>query len=77
MTGGGLSFNRGGRDYLGGRLGRAVEDIPRRITKLNSHSFSSSLGLMDLIIDTIEQQKAPSGGFGSKVAGFFKSLLGG
>ena len=77
MTGGGLSFNRGGREYLGGRLGRAVEDIPRRTTKLNSHSFSSSLGLMDLIIDTIEQQRAPSGGFGSKVAGFFKSLLGG
>ncbi|MBQ3705855.1 MAG: hypothetical protein II888_05300 [Clostridia bacterium] len=77
MTGGGLSFNRGGREYLGGRLGRAVEDIPRRTTKLNSHSFSSSLGLMDLIIDTIEQQRAPSGGFGSKVGGFFKSLLGG
>ncbi len=77
MTGGGLSFNRGGREYLGGRLGRAVEDIPRRTTKLNSHSFSSSLGLMDLIIDTIEQQRAPSGGVGSKVAGFFKSLLGG
>ena len=77
MTGGGLSFNRGGREYLGGRLGRAVEDIPRRTTKLNSHSFSSSLGLMDLIIDTIEQQRAPSGGAGSKVAGFFKSLLGG
>ncbi len=77
MTGGGLSFNRGGREYLSGRLGRAVEDIPRRTTKLNSHSFSSSLGLMDLIIDTIEQQRAPSGGFGSKVAGFFKSLLGG
>ncbi len=77
MTGGGLSFNRGGREYLGGRLGRAVEDIPRRTTKLNSHSFSSSLGLMDLIIDTIEQQKAPSGGVGSKVAGFFRSLLGG
>ncbi len=77
MTGGGLSFNRGGKEYLGGRLGRAVEDIPRRTTKLNSHSFSSSLGLMDLIIDTIEQQKAPGGGVGSKVAGFFKSLLGG
>ncbi|MBQ9252342.1 MAG: hypothetical protein IJ188_06890 [Clostridia bacterium] len=77
MTGGGLSFNRGGREYLGGRLGRAVEDIPRRTTKLNSHSFSSSLGLMDLIIDTIEQQRAPAPGVGSKVAGFFKSLLGG
>jgi len=77
MTGGGLSFNRGGREYLGGRLGYAVKETPRRTTKLNSHCFSSALGLMDLIIDTIEQQRQPSNGFGGKVLGFFKSLLGG
>ena len=77
MTGGGLSFNRGGKEYLSGKLGRAVQETPRRTTKLNSHCFSSALGLIDLIIDTIEQQRAPSGGFGSKVGGFFKSLLGG
>ena len=77
MTGGALSFNRGGREYLGGKLGKAVLETPRRTTKLNSHSFSSALGLMDLIIDTLEQQHQPSTGIGGKVKGFFRSLLGG
>ncbi len=77
LTGGGLSFNRGGREYLSGKLGRPVQETPRRTTKLNSHSFSSALGLMDLIIDTIEQQRAPSAGAGGKIKDFFRSLLGG
>ena len=75
MTGGGLSFNRGGKEYLSGKLNFAVHETPRRTTKLNSHCFSSALGLMDLIIDTIEQQRAPASG--GKLLGFFKSLLGG
>ena len=77
LTGGGLSFNRGGKEYLSGRLGRPVQETPRRTTKLNSHSFSSALGLMDLIIDTIEQQRQPSAGAGGKIKDFFRSLLGG
>ncbi|MBQ8072809.1 MAG: hypothetical protein IJ231_03490 [Clostridia bacterium] len=75
MTGGGLSFNRGGKEYLSGRLGFAVQETPRRTTKLNSHCFSSALGLMDLIIDTIEQQRAPASG--GRLLGFFRNLLGG
>ena len=75
MTGGGLSFNRGGNEYLSGRLGVSVQETPRRTAKLNSHCFSSALGLMDLIIDTIEQQRAPASG--GKLLGFFRSLLGG
>ena len=46
-------------------------------TKLNSHCFSSALGLMDLIIDTIEQQRQPAAGAGGKIKDFFRSLLGG
>ena len=77
MTGGGLCFNRGGKEYLSGKLGRPVQETPRRTTKLNSHSFSSALGLMDLIIDTIEQQRQPAASAGGKVKDFFRSLLGG
>ena len=77
LTGGGLSFNRGGKEYLAGRLGRPVQETPRRTTKLNSHCFSSALGLMDLIIDTIEQQRQPAAGAGGKIKDFFRSLLGG
>ena len=77
LTGGGLSFNRGGKEYLSGRLGRPVQETPRRTTKLNSHCFSSALGLMDLIIDTIEQQRQPASGAGNRIKDFFRSLLGG
>ena len=77
LTGGGLSLNRGGKEYLAGRLGRPVQETPRRTTKLNSHSFSSALGLLDLIIDTIEQQHQPSATLGGKIKDFFSSLVGG
>ena len=77
LTGGGLSFNRGGKDYLSNKLGRPVRETPKRTTKMNSHAFSSTLGLMDLIIDTIEQQRQPSAGVGGAVKDFFRSLLGG
>ncbi len=77
MTGGGLSFNRGGKEYLSGKIGRAVQETPRRTTKLNSHCFSSALGLIDLIIDTIEQQRQPASGASGKLKDFFRSLLGG
>lgn len=77
LTGGGLSLNRGGKEYLAGKLGRPVQETPRRTTKLNSHSFSSALGLLDLIIDTIEQQHQPSATLGGKIKDFFSSLVGG
>ena len=67
----------GGKDYLSNKLGRPVRDVPKRTTKMNSHAYSSTLGLMDLIIDTIEQQHQPSAGFGGAVKDFFRSLLGG
>jgi len=76
MTGGGLAFNRGAANYLGGKLEKAVRDTPKRTTKLNSHVFSSTLGLMDLIIDTIEQKNQPTAGVGGGIRDFFRSLLG-
>ena len=58
-------------------LERPVRETPKRTTKLNSHAYSSTLGLMDLIIDTIEQQHQPSAGVGGAIKDFFRSLLGG
>jgi len=77
LTGGGLAFNRGGKDYLSGKLEKPVRDTPKRTTKLNSHAFSSALGLLDLIIDTIEHQHQPAYGPLGKVKSFFRSLMGG
>ncbi len=77
LTGGGLSLNRGGRDYLAGRLDKPVRETIKRTIKLSSPIYASAMGLMDLIIDTIESRNVPTGGVAGGVKDFFKSLLGG
>ena len=72
LTGGGLAINRGGREYLAAKLERTVRELPRKAVKLSSPAYSSSLGLLDLLIDTTASARA-SGGMG----GFFRSLFGG
>lgn len=77
LTGGGLSFNRGGKDYLSSKLGRPVRDTPKRTVKMSSPIYASTMGLMDLIIDTMEQQRQPASGVAGKLGEFFRSLVGG
>ena len=76
LTGGGLAFNRGGREYLANRLERPIRDIPKRTTKLNNHSMSSALGLMDLIIDTVERQSQSTNAVTAAFKNFFRNLFG-
>ena len=77
LTGGGLAMNRGGKDYLSSKLGRPVRETPKRTVKMSSPIYSSSMGLMDLIIDTMEQQQHSASGFAGKIGEFFRSLVGG
>ena len=77
LTGGGLSFNRGARDYLGHRLDRTVRDVPMRTANFNSFSFSSTLGLMDLIIDTIQINHQHAATKWDAFTDFFRNLFGG
>ena len=77
LTGGGLSLNRGGRDYLSVKLERPVRDTVKRTIKLSSPIYASAMGLMDLIIDTIESRNAPASGVAGGIKEFFRSLLGG
>ncbi len=72
LTGGALSINRGGKDFLAAKLNKPVRDLPRRAVKLSSPAYSSALGLLDLIIDTAENAPAGSG-----IGAFFRNLLGG
>jgi len=72
LTGGGLAINRGGREYLAAKLERTVRELPRKAVKLSSPAYSSSLGLLDLLIDTTASAHASGG-----VGGFFRSLFGG
>ena len=76
LTGGGVAFNRGGKDYLSAKLGRPVRDTPKRTVKMSSPIYTSTMGLMDLIIDTMEQQRQPAKGLIGKGKEFFKSLVG-
>ena len=77
LTGGGLSFNRGARDYLATKLERTVRDVPMRTANFNSFSFSSTLGLMDLIIDTIETTHQHAATKKDAFRDFFRNLFGG
>ena len=76
MTGGGLAMNRGALQYISEKLGRPVREVPKKTTKLNSHTLSAALGLLDLVIDTVEQEKMKSGG-GGRILQFFRNLMGG
>ena len=73
LTGGGLAINRGGKDYLSAKLERPVRELPRRAVKLSSPAYSSSLGLLDLVVDTVAGNRSATGG----LSGFFRNLFGG
>lgn len=77
LTGGGLTFNKGGRDFLSGKLRRPVRETPRLTVKMTSHIYSSAMGLIDLIVTTMEEQRQPDAGASSVIKNVFKWLLGG
>lgn len=56
LTGGGLAMMRGGREMLAKKLGRTVKGALAKATKLTSPAFASSLGLANLVFDSIEQR---------------------
>lgn len=58
LTGGGLVNMRGSKEYLSEKLDRPVKIPVVRAARLNNPRFSSSLGLMDLVFDAVEQQVA-------------------
>ena len=72
LTGGGLAANRGGRDFLSGKLDRPVRELPRKTGRLSSPTYSSALGLLDLIIDTQANTQANRG-----LRALINNLLGG
>ena len=51
LTGGGLSYLKGARDYLSKKLGRKVEIIAPALPQLNRPHFSTALGVLDIALD--------------------------
>ena len=72
LTGGGMAINRGGREFLAAKLDRTVRELPRKTVKLSSPAYSSTLGLLDLVINTVTTDETQSG-----ISGFFRNLFGG
>ena len=71
LTGGGLILNKGGKDLLSAKLDKPVKKFPNKAVKLSNPSYSSALGLLDLLISTFDNERARGG-----VGGFFRSLFG-
>lgn len=76
ITGGGIAMMRGGREYLSGKLGSPVKVSMAKAAKLNSPVFTSSLGLIDLVFDSIEQRTAQEDSLPGRLAGGLRGLFG-
>ena len=64
----------GGREYLANKLGRPVRSPASKAVKLNTPNYTSILGLVDLVLDSIEQRTAAGwtpcpAGLGRRTAG--------
>lgn len=70
LTGGGLVKNKGAKEYIQNRLGRSVVELPYVTINMTEPYFSSSMGLVDIIIADGKQSTADKG-----VGGFIKRLF--
>ena len=77
LTGGGLAMMRGGREYLSAQMERMVKAPLPLAAKLNSPMYSSSLGLLELVYESIaqEDESAQGGGVFKKAGSFFKDFF--
>lgn len=50
LTGGGLNYLRGIRDYLSRKLGRRIELINPTLPQISKPDFSSEIGLLDMAL---------------------------
>ena len=71
LTGGGIALMRGAREALAGYISRPVKVSVAKSSKLNSPVFSASLGLADLVFNSIETQGDGEEGLGSRLKNIF------
>lgn len=57
LTGGGICFLKGGKDYLSKRIGENVEVLTSNVPQLNRPNYSSILGLLDIALKESKCEK--------------------
>ena len=57
LTGGGISYLKGGKDYLSKAIGANIEVLSPKVPQLNRPHFSSVLGILDLALSQNETKK--------------------
>ncbi|MBQ0017039.1 MAG: hypothetical protein KBT30_00225 [Clostridiales bacterium] len=57
LTGGGICYLKGGKDYLSKSLGANIEVVVPQVPQLNRPHFSSVLGLLDLALNQVSSKK--------------------
>ena len=73
LTGGGIALMRGARETLAARINRPIKVSVAKSSKLNSPVYTASLGLADLVFDSIESQDSQDESLGGRL----KSIFGG
>lgn len=63
LTGGGVSYITGARDYLSKRMDRRIDIAAPRLPQYNKPHLSSVLGLLDMVLDDEEEPTAKKGFF--------------
>lgn len=69
LTGGGICYLKGGKDYLSKAIGSNIEILSPQVPQLNRPHFSSVLGLLDLALAQVKTEKLS---FGEKLKRLFK-----
>ena len=73
LTGGGLAMMRGGREFLAASIGKPVKVPIAKSARLNSPVYGTALGLVSLILDSIDQAESfTENAFVNKITSFWK-----
>ena len=75
ITGGGLILMRGGRETISSVVERTFRAPTPPAVKLNSPAYSSAIGMLELVYESVSQMEIKPQESGGKIGGFFKAFF--
>ena len=75
ITGGGLILMRGGRETISSVVERTFKAPTPPAIKLNSPVYSSAIGLLELVYESVSQMEVKPSESTSKIGSFFKAFF--